>query len=58
MTELLGLAAERGVDVVELHATDEGRPLYERLGFVDRPGAPALRLALKDPPHPGLATAH
>jgi ribosomal protein S18 acetylase RimI-like enzyme len=58
MAELLSHARRRGVDVVDLHATDEGRPLYERLGFVDRPGAPALRLGPTDPPHPGFATAH
>jgi ribosomal protein S18 acetylase RimI-like enzyme len=58
MTELLEQATARAVDIVDLHATEEGRPLYERLGFVDRPGAPALRLALTDPPQAGLATAH
>ena len=30
---LLRIAAQRGIPVVTLHASDEGRPLYERLGF-------------------------
>ena len=46
MDALLDVARAAGTDNVDLHATAEGRPLYERLGFVERPGNPALRLAL------------
>jgi ribosomal protein S18 acetylase RimI-like enzyme len=46
MDALLVVARAAGIDNVDLHATEEGRPLYERLGFVERPGNPALRLAL------------
>ena len=46
MDALLDVARAAGTDNVELHATAEGRPLYERLGFRDRPGNPALVLAL------------
>ena len=46
MDALIGVAREAGTDNVDLHATAEGRPLYERLGFVERLGNPALRLAL------------
>jgi ribosomal protein S18 acetylase RimI-like enzyme len=46
MTALVAVAREAGTDNVDLHATAEGRPLYERLGFVERPGNPALRLRL------------
>ena len=46
MDGLLAVAREAGTDNVDLHATAEGRPLYERLGFRQRPGNPALRLAL------------
>jgi len=34
MRELLAWARENGVESLVLHASDEGRPLYERLGFV------------------------
>jgi GNAT superfamily N-acetyltransferase len=34
MRHLLEWARERGVRNLVLHASDEGRPLYERLGFV------------------------
>lgn len=33
MTMLLGALATRGIRRIVLHASDEGRPLYERLGF-------------------------
>jgi GNAT superfamily N-acetyltransferase len=46
MDALIDVAREAGIDNVDLHATAEGRPLYERLGFVERLGNPALRLAL------------
>jgi ribosomal protein S18 acetylase RimI-like enzyme len=47
MDALIRVAREAGIDNVDLHATPEGRPLYERLGFVERAGNPAMRLALK-----------
>jgi GNAT superfamily N-acetyltransferase len=34
MEHLLAWCGERGVETVVLHASDDGRPLYERLGFV------------------------
>jgi GNAT superfamily N-acetyltransferase len=46
MTALVAVARDAGIDNVDLHATAEGRPLYERLGFVERMGNPALRLHL------------
>jgi ribosomal protein S18 acetylase RimI-like enzyme len=46
MDALIDVARAAGTDNVELHATHEGRPLYERLGFVERPDNPALRLSL------------
>jgi len=33
MTEALGLADRRKIEGVRLHATDQGRPLQEKLGF-------------------------
>lgn len=33
MERVLAYVRERGLHVVTLHASDEGRPLYERLGF-------------------------
>jgi len=33
MRELLQWCRENGIESVVLHASDEGRPLYERLGF-------------------------
>ena len=46
---ILGWSRERGIDSVMLHASDDGRALYEQLGFVatsemrfsDKPGANA-----------------
>jgi GNAT superfamily N-acetyltransferase len=35
VTAALELAAVRGIQCVKLDATDQGRPLYESLGFVD-----------------------
>ena len=35
MQAMLKWLAERDVDRVTLHATEEGRPLYQELGFVD-----------------------
>lgn len=43
LDRLMDLCRSRGVGVVELHATDAGRILYERVGFVPRPGAPEMR---------------
>ena len=46
MDALIDVARAAGIDNVDLHATAEGRPLYERLGFAERRGNPALRLPL------------
>jgi GNAT superfamily N-acetyltransferase len=46
MDALLEVARDAAIDNVDLHATAQGRPLYERLGFAERPGNPALRLPL------------
>ena len=35
MTTLLDASRELGLDVIELHATDDGYPLYRSLGFED-----------------------
>jgi GNAT superfamily N-acetyltransferase len=35
MQTILAWLEERGIQRVVLHATDQGRPLYEQLGFVD-----------------------
>lgn len=35
MSQLVAYARERGLDLVELNATDEGYPLYRSLGFED-----------------------
>jgi GNAT superfamily N-acetyltransferase len=36
MQHLLAWAADSGLDTLVLHASRDGRPLYERLGFVER----------------------
>jgi len=43
LAALLEWLWERGVSIVELHATPEGQPLYRSFGFVD-PDRPQLRL--------------
>lgn len=48
---LLDLCRQRGVDAVSLHASDAGRPTYDRLGF--GPTAEAMHLTL--PPTGGGA---
>jgi len=35
MRELLRWCRARGIESLVLHASDEGRPLYEKLGFTD-----------------------
>ncbi|WP_329458056.1 GNAT family N-acetyltransferase [Streptomyces sp. NBC_01497] len=45
MEALLGWYRERGVPKIDLHASDEGAPLYASLGFVPT-RAPAMRLLL------------
>jgi len=34
VTTLIDWCKENGIDLVVLHASDEGRPLYESLGFI------------------------
>ena len=34
MKEIIGWASKTGIDSLVLHASDEGRPLYETLGFI------------------------
>jgi ribosomal protein S18 acetylase RimI-like enzyme len=46
MDALVSLASARGLDHVELHATEQGRRIYEKLGFFDRPGSPSMSLFL------------
>ncbi len=43
MTKMIHFARRNGVPVLHLHASESGRPLYERLGFV---GANEMRLDL------------
>jgi GNAT superfamily N-acetyltransferase len=47
MMALMRWAADQGVKVVELNASDEGRPLYESLGY-GPPRGLALRVDLRD----------
>jgi GNAT superfamily N-acetyltransferase len=49
MKEIISWARKTGIDSLVLHASDEGRPLYEKLGFIattemryQRPVRPAL----------------
>jgi len=34
MKEIIAWASKTGIDSLVLHASDEGRPLYETLGFI------------------------
>ena len=43
---LLEWAVEQGADRAELHATEVGRPIYEKVGFVDT-ACPSMRLSLR-----------
>ena len=43
LDRLLHECRDRGATVVELHATDAGRSLYERVGFRLRTGGPEMR---------------
>jgi len=45
LVRLLDELSRRGVTRIELHATPDGAPLYESLGFVDRDGGREMRLA-------------
>ena len=40
----------QGADRAELHATGVGRPIYEKVGFVDT-ACPSMRLSLREPAH-------
>jgi mannose-6-phosphate isomerase-like protein (cupin superfamily)/GNAT superfamily N-acetyltransferase len=44
LTALLGECDRRGVTVIGLHATPQGRSIYERHGFQPRGGNPEMRL--------------
>lgn len=44
LTGLLDECADRGVTVIGLHATPQGRSIYERRGFQIRAGNPEMRL--------------
>ncbi|MFF2845953.1 GNAT family N-acetyltransferase [Streptomyces sp. NPDC058001] len=46
MTALLAWFRERGVGKIDLHASEEGEPLYASLGFARTP-APAMRLTIR-----------
>jgi GNAT superfamily N-acetyltransferase len=40
---LMTVCEEHGAHAVDLHATDQGRPIYERAGFSEPADYPALR---------------
>ena len=44
LDRLLAELDDRGIERIELHATPEGRPLYESRGFGPRPGGDEMRL--------------
>lgn len=44
---VLGVLRSEGVPIVGLHASNDGRSLYERLGFRVRDDLPEMRLSLK-----------
>lgn len=41
LSSLIGEAKERGCERILLHATESGRPLYEKFGFAESPAAMA-----------------
>ncbi len=45
MNEVMEDIKERGCKVIRLHASDQGRRLYEKLGFVDAEGFMIMRLS-------------
>ena len=45
VVRLLDELRRQGVKRVELHATPDGAPLYESIGFMDRDGGREMRLA-------------
>ena len=45
MNEVMEDIKERGCKVIRLHASDQGRRLYEKLGFVDAEGLMIMRLS-------------
>jgi predicted acetyltransferase len=48
-TNLLDRLRELDIPVVDLHATPQGRPLYEALGFTLREPQNEMRLRLQEP---------
>jgi GNAT superfamily N-acetyltransferase len=44
MEEIIAWARADGFDTVELHASDQGRPLYDSMGFESRPSTMRLKL--------------
>lgn len=62
MTDALTLADQLGIETVKLDATDQGRPLYEKLGFrceqaVERWARPAFE-GVQDSPAPETPFSH